>query len=304
MKKESELEQIQELQRGKDILGHVIETVSALIMVVDASGRVTFINKEGTRILGYEKEEIMGKDWLKHLAPERRASDGYEVFKRLQKGELPSHYIRPFLRKDGTQRILSWDMTILKDRKGHIARLLCVAQDITQIKEIERRLRNLSYTDYLTGLHNTRYFYKKIEEEIQRSRRYKGPFSLLYIDIDNFKRCNDVHGHQTGDQVLQKFSKMLNSQLRKVDFAFRYGGEEFVVLLPQTGEREAREVTERIRKKIEQHLFPLYGIPVSIGVAQYRVGEDIVKQADQAMYRAKRQGKNKVCAFSEHFHEE
>jgi len=292
-----------ELQREKDILSLAIEAVGALIMVVDVTGKITFINKKGTQMLGYEREEIMGKNWIEHFAPERWASDGYEVFRKLQKGELPSHYIHPFLRKDGAQRILSCDTTILKGNKGHIIGLLCVAQNITQIKEMERKLRNLSHTDYLTGLYNTRYFYKKIKEEIQRSQRYKVPFSLLYIDIDNFKRCNDVHGHQTGDQVLQKFSKMLNSQLRNIDSAFRYGGEEFIVLLPHTGEKEAREVTERIRRKVEQHLFPLYGITLSIGVAQYQVGEDIVEQADRAMYRAKRQGKNKVCVFSENFHD-
>lgn len=305
MQNERELEQTQkEVQKEKDVLDQGIEVVSVVIMVVDAAGSIASINKKGARMLGYKREEIIGKNWLQHFVPERWKSDYYEVFKKLEKGELPSHYTHPFSRKDGSQRMLSCDTTILKEKKGHIAGLLCVAQDITQIKEMERKLRSLSRTDYLTGLYNTRYFYEKIEEETRRSERYEGPFSLLYIDIDNFKRCNDTHGHQTGDQVLQKFSKVVNSQLRKVDSAFRYGGEEFIVLLPETGEKGAREVTERIRRKVEQQLFPPYGITVSIGVAQYRVGEDIVQQADQAMYRAKRQGKNKVCVFSESFHKE
>jgi len=286
------------MEKEQDPLDQVIEAVNAALMVMDATGKITFVNRKGALMLGYEREEIIGKSWLEHFVPQSWTLDCDEVFKKLQSGQLPSHYIHPFLRKDGSQRILSCDTTILGEKKGRIARLLCVAQDITQIREMERKLRNLSHTDYLTGLHNTRYFYKKIEEETQRSQRYKDPFSLLYIDIDNFKGCNDIHGHQTGDQVLQKFSKILNSQLRKVDSAFRYGGEEFVVLLPQTREKEAREVTERIRRKVEQDLFPLYGITVSIGVAQYRAGEDIVKQADQAMYRAKRQGKNKICVFT------
>lgn len=290
--------------KKQDLLGEVIEAISAVLMVVDATGKITFINEKGALVLGYKSEEIMGRNWLEHFAPERWASDYHEVFKKLQKGELPSQYIHPFLRKDGSRRILSCDTTILKEERGHRAGLLYVAQDITQIREMERKLRNLSHTDYLTGLHNTRYFYKKIEEETQRSQRYKNPFSLLYIDIDNFKGCNDVHGHQTGDQVLRKFSRILNNQLRKVDSAFRYGGEEFIVLLPQTGEKEAREVTERIRRKVEDDLFPLYEVTVSIGVAQYRVGEDIVKQADQAMYEAKRQGKNKICVFSGNFPKE
>jgi len=293
-----------ELQKEKDFLNRLVEATNALIVIVDTVGKVTYINEKGTRILERKKEEIVGKSWLKHLAPEEWAVYGHEVFKKLQKRELPGHYIHTLSRENGAQRALSCNTFLLQENKGDMVGLLCVAQDITGIEEAKRELKRLIYTDYLTGLYNTRYLYKKIEEETEKSKRYKDAFSLLYVDIDNFKHHNDVYGHRAGDQLLQKFSEILNSQLRERDFAFRYGGEEFIVLLPQTGEEKAWEVAVGLRRNVEQQLSLNHGITVSIGVAQYQPGKDVIEQADQAMYRAKREEKNKVCVFSGNFHKE
>ena len=288
------------LREEKDFLNRLVEATNALIVIVDTVGKVTYINKEGTRILERKEEEIVGKSWLKHLAPEEWAVySRREVFKKLQKNQMPNRYIHSVLRPDGTQRILSCNISVLQQNKGDMAGFLCMAQDITGIEGAKRELERLIYTDYLTGLYNTRYLYKRIEEETEKSERCKGPFSLLYVDIDNFKHHNDVYGHQAGDQLLQKFSEILNSQLREKDSAFRYGGEEFIILLPQTGEEKAWEVAVGLRKNVEQQLSLHYGITVSIGVAQYQTGKDVVEQADQAMYRAKREEKNRVCVFSE-----
>ena len=288
-----------ELQKERDFSNRLVEATNALIVIVDTVGKVTYINEKGTRILERKKEQIVGKNWLKHLAPEEWAVYGHEVFKKLQKRELPGHYIHTLSGENGAQRVLSCNTFLLQENRGHIAGLLCVAQDITGIEGAKRELRRLIYTDYLTGLYNTRYLYKKIEEETEKSKRYKDAFSLLYVDIDNFKHHNDVYGHRAGDQLLQKFSEILNSQLREKDSAFRYGGEEFIVLLPQTGKEEAWKVAVGLRKNVEQQLSFDYGITVSIGVAQYRPGKDVIEQADQAMYRAKREEKNKVCVFSQ-----
>lgn len=286
------------LREEKDFLNRLVEATNALIVIVDTVGNVTHINEKGTRILERKKEQIVGKSWLKHLAPEEWAVYGHQVFKKLQRKQLPNRYIHSLSRRDGTQRVLSCSTFVLQENKGDMAGLLCVAQDITGIERAKRELRRLIYTDYLTGLYNTRYLYKKIEEETEKSKRYKDAFSLLYVDIDNFKHHNDVYGHRAGDQLLQKFSEILNSQLRDRDSAFRYGGEEFIVLLPQTVEEKAWEVAVELRKNVEQQLSLDYGITVSIGVAQYRPGKDVIEHADQAMYRAKREKKNRVCVFS------
>jgi len=289
----------EELQKERDFLNRLVEATNALIAIVDTVGKVTYINEKGTRILERKKEEIVGKNWLKHLAPEEWGVYGHEVFKKLQRKQLPNCYIHSLSRQDGTQRILSCNAFVLQENKGDMVGLLCVAQDITGIEGAKRELRRLIYTDYLTGLYNTRYLYKKMGEETEKSKRYKDAFSLLYVDIDNFKHHNDVYGHRSGDQLLQKFSEILNSQLREKDSAFRYGGEEFIVLLPQTRKEKAWEVAVGLRKNVEQQLSLDYGITVSIGVAQYQPGKDVIEQADQAMYRAKREQKNRVCVFSE-----
>jgi diguanylate cyclase (GGDEF)-like protein len=168
-----------------------------------------------------------------------------------------------------------------------------ISRDISERKKMEEKLQELSKRDYLTGLFNDRYFYEKLGEEIDRFKRYKEVFSLLYIDIDGFKLCNDTYGHLEGDKVLRILSKILQRSLRKVDSAYRIGGEEFVVMLPHTSKEEAGKVAERICEDVHQRLYPRYGITVSIGVADSKV-DDVVRTADEAMYEAKRRGKNRV----------
>ena len=166
----------------------------------------------------------------------------------------------------------------------------------------EEEIRQLTRIDHITGLYNARYFQEKLGREKRRSERYGEKLSLLYIDIDGFKQCNDTYGHLVGDEVLEKFSTLMKSQLREADSAFRYGGEEFIVLLPHTDREGARRVAERLRKKTEEELLASRGITISVGVAEYEKGGDVIKSADQAMYEAKKLGKNKVCLSGENPH--
>lgn len=166
----------------------------------------------------------------------------------------------------------------------------------------EKKYKNLSITDDLTQLYNARYFYKKLEEEIDRLMRYKQPLSLLFTDIDDFKKVNDRYGHLKGDKVLKMAGRIIQDFLRKTDTAYRYGGEEFTVLLPGTGIEAAMNVAERIRKGFESQDLSLIAnetlkISVSIGAAQFKPGEEMeafVKRTDDALYVAKQKGKNRV----------
>jgi diguanylate cyclase (GGDEF)-like protein len=170
------------------------------------------------------------------------------------------------------------------------------------LQESEERFRKLSITDDLTGIYNSRHFFKQLKNEIDRTNRYEHPLSLLILDLDNFKNYNDHHGHVAGDEVLAKIGKILRNSLRKTDSAYRYGGEEFTVILPETGGNEAGHFAERIRQSIEKHAFANRGdrslsVTASIGIAQYKPGEEIsafIKSADENMYTAKKQGKNRV----------
>jgi len=168
-----------------------------------------------------------------------------------------------------------------------------IAAGISKIRA-EEKLRELTQKDYLTGLYNHQYFWKKFEEQKTREERYGEVYSVIYLDIDNFKVCNDTYGHIEGDKVLKIMGEVLRGSLRKIDSAYRYGGEEFVVLLPHTYKEQAKKLAKRIQYKIHRRLYPKYKITVSIGVTDSRTNKDAVRLADEAMYEAKREGKNKI----------
>jgi diguanylate cyclase (GGDEF)-like protein len=156
----------------------------------------------------------------------------------------------------------------------------------------------LSNSDSLTGLWNHGYFQYLLGEEIKKSSLAKLKFTLLMIDMDNFKIFNDTYGHQAGDAIIREISKMFKDISRKIDTIARYGGEEFVVILPITKKEEALVLAERIRKAVEKNP-NLKNLTISIGVASFpedgNTKENLIARADKALYEAKRLGRNKVC---------
>ncbi len=172
-------------------------------------------------------------------------------------------------------------------------------------------IQTLVITDKLTGLYNRHYLNTVMEDEVIRCSRKEYQFSILMIDVDNFKTLNDNYGHLFGDKVLSKLGKLIKSNIRNYDKAFRFGGEEFVVILPETDQTIAWMVAERIRESFAQNTFTVTTSEsvekeitrtLSIGIASYNEGlsvEDLVKYADMAMYTAKSQGKNRVVRSSE-----
>ena len=163
------------------------------------------------------------------------------------------------------------------------------------------------YEDELTGLHNYRFFIECLDRELSRSTRYSSPLSLVMVDADNFKRYNDTHGHEAGNEALATIADLLRRSLRSLDIATRYGGEEFALILPSTPKTGARLVAERAREAIERHLFPggppseNRSLAVSMGVATFpadaREARDLVRCADRALYDAKAAGKNRVVLY-------
>jgi len=175
-----------------------------------------------------------------------------------------------------------------------------------RIIRLEHRILELASTDALTGVLNRRAFIERTEMEIHRLQRASRPLSLILTDIDYFKKVNDNYGHQLGDFVLQRFSEELSESVRPYDFVGRYGGEEFVICLPDANGLQSLSIAERMRKKVEEmKIIPpddpqSSNITASFGVASYRLeSEDsldsLTGRADKAMYRAKREGRNRVC---------
>jgi diguanylate cyclase (GGDEF)-like protein len=166
----------------------------------------------------------------------------------------------------------------------------------------------LSITDPLTLIPNRRFLFQQLESEINRANRFGTQLSLLMIDIDHFKKLNDQEGHQAGDDVLRQVAETMKSTLRKVDTVGRYGGEEFIVLLPQVTRVEALEVGEKLRRAVQAVEFSFgkkettHKVSISVGVASLPVDAsaqtELVDAADAALYIAKREGRNRVVAYS------
>lgn len=178
---------------------------------------------------------------------------------------------------------------------------IAVAIDRTALKLKAGQFEQLSVTDVLTGLLNRRYLQERLVEEINRSKRYRFPMSLLMLDVDKFKSYNDTFGHPAGDDALRIVSGILKENLRGADVAARYGGEEFAVLLPQTSIEEATQIAERIRRQIERTEFKHRSVTVSIGIAnctsEINSPDDLIWAADRALYQAKDRGRNNVRIF-------
>lgn len=166
-------------------------------------------------------------------------------------------------------------------------------------------LKKLSITDGLTQLYNSRHFYSQLNGEIERFNRYGQKLSLLLLDIDDFKKYNDTYGHLEGDKILVRIGQIIRACLRKMDSAYRYGGEEFTIILPGTPGEEARTVAERLRTAVAAECFSHPGesrvqITISVGVTQYCREESVasfVQRADQAMYQSKQAGRNRVSCI-------
>ena len=178
-------------------------------------------------------------------------------------------------------------------------------------RQVHDELERQAHFDYLTGLNNRRHFLSQAEIELARTVRYDRPLSIMMIDIDHFKQVNDTYGHKVGDLVLQRFAKVCRATLRNVDIIGRIGGEEFAVLLPEAGSEQARDAAERLRSALSSAQVKLdSGLPlhftVSLGVVTLEEKDSnidiLLNQADQALYRAKNEGRNKVCVFMNDYH--
>ena len=190
--------------------------------------------------------------------------------------------------------------------------LVVRVKNMLKIKDLRDKLKTLSTTDELTGLHNRKYLLERMDQEISRARRYGTPLSVLLFDLDFFKVVNDIYGYEWGDVLLRSIADKLKQLIRKEDIITRYGDEEFVVALPNTSEDNAFLFAERFRKDIEKMEFIPAGeeerhpITISGGISTYPCIENteedantIIRYAEHALYNAKKRGKNKIVQFSQ-----
>jgi diguanylate cyclase (GGDEF)-like protein len=202
------------------------------------------------------------------------------------------------------------DFAELKARVRSMLRIKALQETLEErekeLLEVNERLRYMSQTDGLTGLDNRRHLNERIEEMFAHAKRLGEPFSLVMCDLDKFKSVNDTYGHQAGDEVLKQLAAILRDEAREIDRVGRYGGEEFMLLLPGAELADAMSFAERVRNRIEGHTFTFPGGTLtrtaSFGVAawphdQIDECDDLVRAADDALYVAKETGRNKVVGF-------
>ncbi len=176
---------------------------------------------------------------------------------------------------------------------------------VVQSAKLYATVQKLSIIDPLTQLYNHGFIIKRLEEEFKQAERYGRELSIIMADIDFFKKVNDTYGHQTGDYVLKIVARIMQESVREIDIVGRYGGEEFLLILPETGKKNTRIIAERIRQRIENQKFSqflsAFSITISLGVAEYekklKLPSELIKKADTALYKAKEEGRNRVIVL-------
>ncbi|MFH2043900.1 MAG: sensor domain-containing diguanylate cyclase [Pseudomonadota bacterium] len=301
-------------------LDQIFKTVAGCIMLIDKDCNVIRANDAISKITGLTRMELQEKKCFETSicgccntpeCPFARIQGGeahveIEIQKTLSDGEI-AHYIiiATPLRTFGPE--FMGVVAFLTDITERVKAERSLIETKEALRISEEKYKQLSIVDDLTGLFNKRHLNIQLEGEIQRALRYDRPLSLLMMDIDNFKQVNDTHGHSQGDQVLAGLARMLKSCIRNSDIAFRYGGEEMVVILTETPIEGCAQIAERVRQSCASLPFPVNSskdiiVTLSIGATQYVSGEtqnDFVSRADQNMYCAKKKGKNRVICDNE-----
>lgn len=277
----------------------LLESLRAIVWRGDpATYQLTYVSKEAESLLGYPLEAWTTEHdfWQHHIHPEDREWVIYYCARETE--ALRSHAFEYRMIAADGRVVWLYDAVELVIEDGRPREQVGVMVDITERKHMEEKLKLLAEKDFLTGIYNRRKFQELLKSEIDRIKRYPKPLSLIMFDIDNFKRINDSLGHAAGDDVIREVAAVTGENIRETDVFARYGGEEFVILALETGLAEAQTIAEKIRHALQRHGFGAAGnITASFGVTELRENDTLdsfLKRADQALYEAKKQGKNIV----------
>jgi diguanylate cyclase (GGDEF)-like protein/PAS domain S-box-containing protein len=299
---------VEHLEESELRYRRLFESAQDGILILDAkTGGIMDVNPYLVEMLGYSREEFIGKKlWEVGAFKDIKASK--DAFKILQKKKYIRYKDLPLVAKTG--RIFPVEFVSNVYKAGSEKVIQCNIRDISERKQVleelkrsESMLRELSVRDPLTGLFNLRYMEETLEREISRESRAKRPLGIIMLDLDNLKYFNDLYGHAAGDAILRELGKLLIKQVRSEDFSSRVGGDEFVIVLPDSTrkitQKRAELFCDRVRAfQIQFESQVLEGITVSGGVAVYpedgRDSREILKAADQALYRAKHEGRDRI----------
>jgi diguanylate cyclase (GGDEF)-like protein/PAS domain S-box-containing protein len=284
----------------------IFESARDAIVSVGEDGKVVMANRAAQELLGYGEETLFGMEAIQLFAA--RFSAYWKELSVYASGLGPGNERRNIeilaLSKSGAEIPVQLTLAekIVRGQRIQTA----ILRNISDRKALEEELRLQSITDTLTELYNRRHFHSLAQNEAERTLRTHAPFSVLLMDVDRFKQYNDTFGHDEGDKVLRALGEEIRKNFRTMDTGFRHGGEEFLVLLPETTAEAAIIPAERLRKRFSTILFLPHPdeeprkVTLSIGIAEFRPGlsiDDLVRSADRAMYAAKNAGRNRTVSY-------
>jgi len=323
----NERRQIQdELRNSEQRFRTLVESAPLAMMTWDRQHLVTGWNRQAQELFGWSESEVLGRDFLTFMIPEGASAQVGKIVEQAIERGIESHSVNSNLTRDGRTIDVEWHNTIVPGIDGRPDSVLSLAQDVTErlrsqatleevnvklkqrlddIHELQAQLREQVMRDPLTGMYNRRYLDDALPGEISRAIREQAPLALMMMDIDHFKRVNDTHGHQTGDEVLRMLAEILRNEARRSDVACRYGGEEFVLLLPKMNLESARARAERWRQMFAEMDVTGEGgkfrCTLSVGIAVFpdhgNSAEDLLRNGDRALYLAKALGRNRVVTY-------
>jgi len=288
-------ERTKELQDAKMEVDRYLSIVDRYVITstTNLDGEIISASEAFCKISGYPKDELIGKKHSILRDPSMPTELFENLWETIKNGDDWSGEICN-ISKNGERYWVYANISPVFDEDGKIVAYTAIREDITDKKRIEE----LAITDRLTKIYNRIHLDKILNSELVRSSRYKTPFSVILLDIDKFKSVNDTYGHQVGDSVLKESAKILKNSVREIDTLGRWGGEEFLVIAPNTDLEGARRLAEKLRVAMESFRFSVVGNKTgSFGVSSWREGdseESLLKRADDALYLAKERGRNRV----------
>lgn len=282
----------------------MLNSVTDSIIVHNLDGNIIYVNEAACQTRGYTKDELLGmrvQDLDYHT--EKNVDEIYKENLKNAKKQLEKNHkaVIEVMHKTKEGKVIPIEMTCKIVEEKDKSYIISIARDISALKAMNKKLQKLATTDNLTGIYNRHKFEEMFSIELERVLRYKSPLTLIMLDIDHFKRVNDTYGHDVGDYVIKNIVDIVKKNIRNIDIFVRWGGEEFIILCPETDSLSAATLAQKLRSAIDDASFDKVGnITCSFGVTSFKDNESkdsFIKRSDSALYKAKDEGRNKVVVF-------
>lgn len=294
--------------------------ISSIVSKSNPKGIITYVNNKFCEVSGYSKNELIGKPHSIVRHPCMPSSTFQELWDTI-KSKKPWSGTITNMKANGQKYVVDSTIIPILDIDGDIVEYIAIRYDVTEFEQTKEQLSNLNRSmknkvdelynmtstleeqaniDKLTGIFNRRKFENMFEHEIDKSKISKSFLSMIIVDIDHFKLVNDNYGHNVGDDVLKEIANLISNNIKKLDIFARWGGEEFVILLPNNNLDAAIKLAEKLRLLVEEDNFSIVGkVTISLGVTTYNINEtktEFFERTDKALYKAKTSGRNRVVS--------